>query len=139
MTEEKVRALFALADIPVLRLWQLPNGYCGGNIKSYADAVQPIREYHEGVTTLTREALEFLNVAVASARHPWWLVKTPFGLVEIGWRKRVININWEETPVRAVVTKDDVTSSETFVHAWGEEKALEYLKALAAVAVDPQM
>ncbi len=61
---------------------------------------------------------------------PWWLVKTPAGLVEIGWRKRVIDISWNDTDIRAVITKDDVTKSETMVHAWSEEKALEYLKEL---------
>jgi len=62
--------------------------------------------------------------------HCWWLVKTPAGLIEIGWRKRVIEINWSDTNVKAVITKDDVTKSETMVHAHTKEKALEYLTEL---------
>lgn len=64
-------------------------------------------------------------------RHPWWLVQLKSGdIFEIGWRKRVISVNWETTRVRKVLTTDDVSKDETYVHAWGYVKALEYLSAL---------
>ena len=62
--------------------------------------------------------------------EPWFLVKTEYGYIEIGWRKRVISINWEETPLRKVITKDDVTKDEYAVHAWSVPKAIEYLTAI---------
>jgi len=62
--------------------------------------------------------------------HPWWFVKTAFGWIEIGWRKRVISIDWRHTTVRKVVTEDDVTKSETMVHAYSPAKVVEYLAAL---------
>lgn len=62
--------------------------------------------------------------------HPWWFVKTARGWVEIGWRKRVLSIDWADTDIRKVVTADDVTKNETGVHAWTEEDALKYLKEL---------
>lgn len=62
--------------------------------------------------------------------HPWWFVKTAFGWIEIGWRKRVISIDWTHTNIRAIVTADDVTKDMTLVHAYSEEKAIEYLTAL---------
>ena len=61
---------------------------------------------------------------------PWWLVHTPFGLVKIGWRKRVISINWEDSRLQIVITEDEVTKNEEMVHAWSYPKALEYLNAL---------
>jgi hypothetical protein len=64
------------------------------------------------------------------AENPWWLVKTPWGFIEIGWRKRVISIDWSGTPLRMIITQDDVTKSETMVHAWTEEKCVEYLTEL---------
>lgn len=103
MSEEQARAIFTLAGIQVLNLWELANRYW-----PTVDAYLKIR-----------------------AESPWWLVKTPFGLIMIGWRKRVINIDWSDTSLRVVVTKDDVTKDETHVHAWEEVKAVEYLKALA--------
>ena len=101
MKQEQVKGLFALAGIDVLRMWELPNQY-------WPDAYVEERK-----------------------NSPWWLVKTPKGLIEIGWRKRVISIRWDDTPVRRVLTDDDVTKDETMVHAWGYGKALAYLTALA--------
>jgi hypothetical protein len=102
MTKEEVESLFKLAGIPVLKTWELVNQYW-----PRCEAYAAIRE-----------------------AHPWWLVKTKCGLVEIGWRKRVIYIGWEDTPVRKVVTEDVTTKVETYVHAWSVNKALEYLQAL---------
>lgn len=57
----------------------------------------------------------------------WWLVKTQCGFIEIGWRKRVINIDWSDTPLRLVITTDDVTKEDAMVHAWSVPKVIEYL------------
>jgi hypothetical protein len=57
----------------------------------------------------------------------WWLVKVDQGYIKIGWRKRVINIDWSETPLRKIITPDDVTKSGDMVHAWSIAKAIEYL------------
>ena len=65
-------------------------------------------------------------------RCVWWFVKTEHGWVEIGWRHRVIQISWDDTPIRAIITNDDVTKSQTCVHAWSIKDALTYLKALAS-------
>ena len=62
--------------------------------------------------------------------YPWWFVKTTIGWIEIGWRKRVISVDWEHTSVRKIVTSDDVTKGLTYVHAYSEAKAVEYLKEL---------
>jgi hypothetical protein len=60
-------------------------------------------------------------------RTPWYLAKTKWGLVEIGWRKRVIEINWTDTDKQIDVTKDDVTRGLNLVHAWTYAKAVEYM------------
>lgn len=61
---------------------------------------------------------------------PWWLVKTQAGYVKIGWRKRVISIDWKETDIRMIVTEDEVTKGKDHVHAYGKEPCLTYLSAL---------
>ena len=105
MKKEEMLSLFTLAGIPVLKHWELANGY-------WPDSYIEIR-----------------------AAHPWWLVRTPFGLVQIGWRKRVIEIDWSDTEIKAIITLHDVTKSETMVHAWGVENALQYLTALGTAGM----
>lgn len=61
---------------------------------------------------------------------PWWLVKTAFGLIEIGERKCVIIIDWIDTKYRGFITEDNVTMDSGMVHAWSEEKMVEYLRTL---------
>ncbi len=100
MTEDQVRSIFTLARIKVDKLWQLTNKY-------WPDS--------------------YLKERAAS---PWWLVRSRIGLIEIGWRKRVISIDWRDCVVRGIVTEDDVTKDETHVHAWDEFKAIEYLRKL---------
>lgn len=102
MTEEQAKALFLLAGFNAIRLHRLENKY-----------------WPEVYVELRRNS-------------PWWLVITEFGPIEIGWRKRVIQIDWEDTAARVVVTEDKVTKENTYVHAWSYVKALEYLTALAA-------
>ena len=104
MKEDFLDAIFLLAKIPVKSKRKILNGYTG-NVPAYA-------EY--------------------SIANPWWLVETSFGLIEIGWRKRVISINWSSTPYRGKVTDDNVTQfDDVIVHAWGYPKAIEYLESLA--------
>ncbi len=62
--------------------------------------------------------------------HPWWFVKTEFGYIEIGWRKRVMSIDWEDCGLRHIVTADDVTKGETYVHAYSSDDAVKYLREL---------
>ncbi len=93
-------AIMQLAGFTVSRAWELANGYW------------PLSPVYDSV------------------RQPWWLYMTEVGPVQIGWRKRVINIRWDATPVRVEVTDDDVTKGDDHVHAYSQEKAVEYLTVL---------
>lgn len=106
MTESHVQALFLLARWPITKTWAIENKYWPKN-EHFAEM---------------REA------------NPWWLVKTDIGIIEIGWRKRVIQIDWSDTghklDVTCVCGKDDVTREPHLVHAWGYAKAVAYLENL---------
>ncbi len=99
-TEEHVRGLFLLASIPIKNMWETPNQY-----------------------------FKDLDPAVAKTSK-WFLVQTEYGIIMIGWRKRVLNIDWSGTPFRDFVTQDNVTSERTYVHAGHYDKALQYLANL---------
>jgi len=65
---------------------------------------------------------------------PWFWVETPKGRIKIGWRKRVINIDWSKTALGAtggdIVEDPKVTHGHTYVHAWGPDKAVAALRRL---------
>jgi hypothetical protein len=96
----ETESILTLAGLPPERMWELANGYW------------PLAPEYDDV------------------RRPWWLAMTSLGLIRIGWRKRVLSIDWEATPHRHVVTSDDVTKDDTGVHAYSTAKAVEYLTAL---------
>jgi hypothetical protein len=113
MTEDQVKAIFLLANMEIQELQSRPNGYWPDH-----------PDYDE-----------------SRKRDPWWLVKTEFGEIEIGWRKRVINIDWSRTPLRldknakweyehhrVPLTRDDVTMWDEGIHAWTVGRAIDYLQ-----------
>ena len=100
-------SIVRLAEFPILYQWELANQYWPDD-PCYDDV-----------------------------RTPWWLFLTDIGPLQLGWRKRVIAIDWRTCDVRVVggVTADNVTKSDTMVHAWSVEKAVEYLRSLRKIAV----
>lgn len=67
---------------------------------------------------------------------PWFMIETDKGPVKIGKRRRVISISWDHAKGLGNVNGDElfkdegVTTEKTLVHAWGSEKAVEYLQKL---------
>lgn len=118
MKKSEAEGLFAVAGFKVLRIWRLPNNY---------------------ITSREEETDEdILREAVYRHRRPWWLVKTEHGLIEIGPRKRVIEIDWSDTGVQvSSITDDNVTKGTLMVHAWSMSKAVEYLTTLHRALVEP--
>lgn len=100
-TEETYfRDVFAKAGFNVAVLHHLPNGYCP-----------------------------------CDKCAPWFKVETEVGPITLGWRKRVINIDWSKTPhkgknIPALFSDEDVTKDNTSIHAWGQDKAIEYLSKI---------
>ncbi len=71
--------------------------------------------------------------------YPWFIVTTEIGRIKIGWRKRVINIDWTDTlqkkkgnelfPEEKTTVSSDYDECR-YVHAWSYEKAKEYLEKI---------
>ena len=65
--------------------------------------------------------------------EPWYVVTTSKGPITIGWRKRVIQIDWSKSNIKVGsihFPSEDVTKGDYFIHAWGYEKAKEYITLL---------
>lgn len=78
---------------------------------------------------------------------PWYRVTTSVGHFVVGWRKRVIHLEWKDTVLRArktvgvpsgeeVFPGEDVTRWETGIHAWSYAKLVEYVRTLIAWPID---
>lgn len=67
-------------------------------------------------------------------QKPWFVVTTKRGRIQLGWRKRVIQINWAgsdiESRAEELFTGEDVTKGDKMIHAWSYLKAQLYLKTL---------
>lgn len=65
---------------------------------------------------------------------PWLIVTTTKGRIKIGWRKKVINIDWSDSIIEKTAEdlfpKEDVTKDKKLIHAWGYDKAKGYLSIL---------
>jgi hypothetical protein len=64
----------------------------------------------------------------------WLMVTTNRGRIKIGWRKRVINIDWTGSDIKTEAEKlfpdEQVTKDKRLIHAWGYEKAKEYISVI---------
>ena len=72
-------------------------------------------------------------------RHlPWFIVTTQIGRFKIGWRKRVILIDWSETigtkTSDELFKAEDVTKDTHMIHAWNLENAKRYVESIVASA-----
>lgn len=65
-------------------------------------------------------------------RGSWFSVATPEGVFTIGWRKRVIEITLHDWPVDCarLFVGEGVTVDNQYVHAYGWDKAVEYLQVI---------
>jgi hypothetical protein len=65
---------------------------------------------------------------------PWIIAMTAVGPITFGHRKRVFLIEWKDSLVTddadTLFPAEDVTKSEKMIHAWGIDKAREYINAL---------
>ncbi len=75
------------------------------------------------------------GVTAYHALHlPWFIVTTEIGRFEIGWRKRVISIEWKGIPNGPNADKlfPEVTDTKwrTGIHAYNYDDAKKYIKAV---------
>jgi hypothetical protein len=100
MREDHVKAIFLLAGFEVEKTFQIENKY-------WPEAYVELRK-----------------------ASPWWLVKTEYGMIEIGWQETgyVSEQNGEHT--YDSITDDNVTRGPCDVHAYSVPKAVEYMTAL---------
>jgi hypothetical protein len=71
------------------------------------------------------------------SQTPWFKVTTSNGVVTLGWRKSVIQIEWEPRVFAGLTAEmifpdENVTKSGRMIHAHGLNKAEEYISKILA-------
>lgn len=64
---------------------------------------------------------------------PWYIVTTRIGHIKVGWRRRVIVLDWQRTTINnteELFPDENVTQVPSAIHAYGYEKLTSYLKKL---------
>jgi hypothetical protein len=111
--------------------------------KCYAEKIE--REYRERFEKVFADA-GFQDVTLISMASqycpcekcaPWFEAQTALGKFTIGWRKRVINIDRGDIGIdlAQLFVREDVTKGSNYIHAWGWDKAVEYLKVIRDAVV----
>jgi len=102
--------------------------------------IKCVKETKEKILNLFTEPIfveEIPNDYYSQDCCPWFIVTTKIGHIKIGWRRRVINIDWSKTIIKKLANElfsnEDVTKDLYSIHAWGYEKAKEYLDILHKV------
>ncbi len=71
-------------------------------------------------------------------KFPWVIVTTKKGRIKLGWRKRVMNLDWSDSDLdidgEELFKGEKTTTGTNYIHCWGEEKAVEYLKKLDEIS-----
>lgn len=75
-------------------------------------------------------------------RHlPWFVVTTAIGRFRVGWRKRVIHLEWTETvatkKAEELFPSDNVTKFDRIIHAWSLDDARRYVARVVESVVNP--
>ena len=130
--------IIQLGDEGFFNVWTYYHSACNHLQRSFSEE-QRFREVFQKAG-FRFPVFEHLPNQYCPCEHcaPWFRVRTELGTILIGWRKRVINIDWSGLPqngkdILGLFEGEDVTKSSTLIHAWGWEKAVDYLTRIRSL------
>jgi hypothetical protein len=106
MEFQHLQAFLLLSYTTPISLKKLPNEYCGDHDSSECSICK---------------------------KQPWWEIKTDVGVIKVGWRKRVIELDWSKTGYKIdpdKITTENVTKGSSYIHCWGYGDLLNYWSSL---------
>lgn len=103
-------------------------------LKMFEDETEELKNLFNGEAIYTKQ-IENQYSDLGSFKFRKWLeVTTRKGIIIIGWRKRVINVDWSRSDIKKTAyylfPSENVTKGDYYIHAWGINKAKEYIDIL---------
>lgn len=103
-------------------------------LKMFEDEIEELKNLFGSEAIYTKQ-IENKYSDLGSFKFRKWLeVTTRKGVIVIGWRKRVVNIDWSRSDIKNTAhdlfPDEDVTKGDYYIHAWGINKAKEYIDVL---------
>ena len=102
--------------------------------KEYEENKKDLIGLFDGSSIFVEEIKNEYNNSWTYSARPWFIVTTSIGRIKLGWRKRVINIDWSQTILKSTAqdlfADEVVTKGDKYIHADNLEKAQEYITTL---------
>lgn len=142
LTDEEKKLIRRSADQLFNKILE---GHIRGNAEFMANAAKEkadVLKLFDGKLIYVEEIPNGYGASPEYCIFPWFIVTTGIGRIKIGWRKRVIHIDWTDTlqkkKTEELFPNEDVTKNSNYeetryIHAWGYEKAKEYLDIIHKV------
>lgn len=98
--------------------------------QTYADFS---KAFHDAGMTISATQQVPNEYGSTSYRGPWYIITTQFGPFKVGWRKRVIELNWTAAGEDYLGLFNDVkdTKDHTGLHAYSYQDLMKYLTRIS--------
>ena len=102
-----------------------------GAVKSREEVITKLKSLFKSPVYSKEVPNEYWNSDAMSYKSPWLMVTTKHGLIRVGWRKRVIEIDWSTSDIKSTAQElfpeENVTKNGRLIHAWSYNDADRYL------------
>ncbi len=130
-TEEEAKMIQDFGYEIYQKLYNLRIKRDPANIAAAAATVQKLKELFTNPIYVETIPNEYWGESSAT---PWLMVTTDKGRIKIGWRKRVISIEWPDSDIKSsaedLFPEENVTKDHKLIHAHSYEDAKKYLTIL---------
>lgn len=103
-------------------------------LKMFEDEIKELENLFDGKAIYTKQIENKYSDPGSLKFRKWLEVTTRKGIIVIGWRKRVINIDWSRSDIKNTAhdlfPDENVTKGDYYIHARGINKAKEYIDVL---------
>lgn len=128
LNKERITNLFKSVGFEVQDIWVLDNKYHSfiDNFKNCPKDIEIENRNSSNadivIDKLKRNCKFLLDSIHYFINNPWYLIKTQYGLIEFGPRKRVYHLEWKHTKLNEKLICEEgeewITSQNKYIHSY---------------------